>query len=186
MPQRANVTSADALNGFRSALINYVSKARPTLEEVSADALRTRLWLENEQRTHWEAELKRRGKELEMAQSALFSARVGSLSQETGAELMAVQRAKRAKDEAEVKLKLLKKWTRDFDGRVQPLVKQTEKLHTILAHDMVQAVAYLTQALNTLAAYAEVKPPPEATVTPPSGSPLAAADAPAAEKGAAQ
>jgi DNA repair ATPase RecN len=186
MPERAKVTSADALDGFRSAIINYVSKARPTIEEVSADAMRTRLWLENEQRTHWEAEFRRRAKELEMAQSALFSARVGSLSQETGAELMAVQRAKRALDEADTKLRVLKKWTREYEGRVQPLVKQTEKLHTILTNDMVKAVAYLTQTLNTLAAYADIKPPPEATAAPPPAVPVTAADTQAAEKGAAK
>ena len=186
MPQKAKVTSVDALEGFRSALINYVSKARPTVEEVSADAMRTRLWLENEQRTHWEAQFKRRAKELELAQAALFSARVGSLAQETGAELMAVQRAKRAMEEADTKLRVLKKWTREYEGRVQPLVKQTEKLHTILTNDMVKAVAYLTQALNTLAAYADLKQPPEATVAPPPAVPVAAANTAPAEKGPAQ
>jgi hypothetical protein len=165
MPQRAKVTSVDALESFRSALIIYVSKARPTLEEVTADALRTRLWLENEQRTHWEAQMKRRAKELEQAQSALFSARLGNLRDESAAEQLAVHRAKRSVEEAETKLRLLRQWTREFDSRVQPLVKQMEKLHTILAHDMIQAVAYLTQTLNTLAAYAEIAAP-EATAAP--------------------
>jgi hypothetical protein len=161
MAERAKITSVDALEAFRSALIIYLSKARPTLEEVTADVLRMRLWLENEQRTHWENQMRRRAKELEQAQSALFSARLGNLRQETAAEQMAVHRAKRSVEEAEMKLRLIKQWTREFDGRVQPLAKQTEKLHTILANDMVQAVAYLTQALNTLAAYVEIAPPPE-------------------------
>ena len=99
---------------------------------------------------------------MEEAQAALFSARIGNLRQETAAEQMAVQRAKRAVEEAEAKLRVLKQWNREFDGRVQPLVKQMEKLHTILTNDMVQAVAYLTQAVNTLAAYGGMKPPPEA------------------------
>ena len=159
MPQQAKITSVDALEAFRSALIIYVSKARPTLEEVTADVLRTRLWLENDQRTHWEAQLRLRSRDLEQAQSALFSARLGNLRQETAAEQMAVHRTKRAVEEAEVKLRLLKRWIRDFDGRVLPLAKQTEKLHTILANDMAQATAYLTQTMNTLAAYAEVAPP---------------------------
>src|SRR5512135_345004 len=119
MAERAKITSVDALEAFRSTLIIYVSKARPTLEEVTADVLRLRLWLENEQRTHWEAELRRRGKELEQAQSALFSARLGNLRQETAAEQMAVHRAKRLVEEAETKLRLIKQWTREFDGRVQ-------------------------------------------------------------------
>ena len=63
---------------------------------------------------------------------------------------MAVQRTKRALDEAEAKLRVVKQWNRVFDNRVDPLVKQMEKLHTVLAHDMVQAVAFLTQAISTL------------------------------------
>jgi hypothetical protein len=72
---------------------------------------------------------------------------------------MAVQRTKRARDEAEAKLRVLKQWNRVFDNRVDPLVKQMEKLHTVLAHDMVQAVAFLAQAIRTLDAYADVAQP---------------------------
>ena len=68
MPDRAHVTSVDALEAFRSNLIVYLSKARPTLEEVSAEVQRMRSWLEDEQRTYWENELRRRSRALEEAQ----------------------------------------------------------------------------------------------------------------------
>ena len=159
MPERAQVRSIDALEAFRSNLIVYLSKARPTLEEVSSDVQRMRGWLENEQRAHWENEVRRRSRALEEAQAALFSSRISRLSEASAAEQMAVQRAKRAFDEADGKLRILKQWSRVFDNRVDPLVKQMEKLHTVLAHDMVHAVAYLAQAINTLDAYAAVAPP---------------------------
>ena len=57
-------------------------------------------------------------------------------------------------------MRTLKQWTREFDNRVEPLVKQTEKLHTVLANDMVKAIAYLAEASKTLAAYSESGPPP--------------------------
>jgi len=158
MPQKAQVRSVDALDSFRASLVVYLSQARPALEEVAAEVVRTRVWLETEQRTYWENQVRRRRKELEQAQAALFSARIGNLRHESSAELMTVQRAKRAFDEAETKLRVLKKWNQDFEGRVQPMVKQMEKLHTVLSNDMVKAVAYLAQALNTLAAYAELHP----------------------------
>ena len=75
MPDRAHVTSVDALETFRASLIIYLSKARPALEEVSADVQRTRGWLESEQWPHWEREVRRRGQVLQEAQQALFSAR---------------------------------------------------------------------------------------------------------------
>jgi hypothetical protein len=169
MPQQAHISSVEALELFRSKLIVYLSQARPALEEVSGDALRTRLWLENEQRTYWENQLRRRTKALEQAQQALFSARLGMLKHENAADQLAVHRAKHAVEEADLKLRVLKKWTREFEGRVQPVVKQIEKLHTVLTNDMVQAVASLTQVINTLAAYAEIKPGVEMAVTAPVG-----------------
>ncbi|MGO9199824.1 MAG: hypothetical protein ACLQM8_04705 [Limisphaerales bacterium] len=159
MTQKANVTAVDALEAFRAELVLYISKARPTLEEVSAEVLRTRLWLENEQRTHWENELRRRTRELEQAQQALFSARLSNLCDETSAEVNAYHRAKRTRDEAESKLRILKQWNRDFENRLQPLLKQTEKVHTILTNDLVKAMAYLAQAVSTLNAYASTLPP---------------------------
>lgn len=158
MPERAHVASVEALEDFRNKLLIYLSKARPTVEEVSADVMRTRLWLENEQRVHWEGQVRRRTKVLEQAQQALFSSRVSSLREESGTEQLAVQRAKRALDEAQEKLKLLKRWNRDFGSQVEPLVKQLDKLHTILSNDMLLAVAYLAQAIKTLDGYADITP----------------------------
>jgi len=172
MPQKAHVTSLDALESFRSKLIVYLSQARPALDEVSAEVVRTRMWLENDQRVHWENQIRRRSKEMEQAQQALFSARLGVLQQATAAEQMAVHRAKEALGEADLKLRTLKRWDREFEGRVQPLVKQMEKLHMVLSTDMVKAVAYLTETIKTLAAYAERSSPagaPPLTPTTASG-----------------
>ena len=65
MPEQAHVSSVEALEAFRTSLILYLNKARPTLEEVSSDVLRMKLWLENDQRVHWENQVRRRIKELE-------------------------------------------------------------------------------------------------------------------------
>jgi predicted ATPase len=171
MTQKANVTAVDALEAFRAELVLYISKARPTIEEVSGDVLRMRLWLENDQRTYWENQLRRRTRELEQAQQALFSAQIANLREESSAEVNAFHRAKRARDEADDKLRTLKRWNRDFENQVQPLVKQTEKLHTLLTRDLVQAIAYLAQAVTTLDAYAGTPPPSVSPgPAPPSGT----------------
>jgi len=86
MPERAHVTSVDALESFRSALIIYLSKARPALDEVNADVMRTRVWLEDEQRTHWENEFRRRARALQEAQAALFSAKLSSFRESSSVE----------------------------------------------------------------------------------------------------
>src|SRR5258707_6355842 len=105
----------------------------------------------------------RRTKEPEQTQQGLFSARWGVLRKETFVEQFAVHRAKAAVTVADEKLRTIKRWSREFEGRVQPLVKQTEKLHTVFSNDMVQAISYLTQVIKTLAAYAEIKLPDQAS-----------------------
>jgi chromosome segregation ATPase len=156
MPERAHVTSLDALESFRSSLIIYLTKARPTLDEVSGDLLRMRVWLQDDQRTYWEQQVRRRAKVLEQAEQALFGARLSNLRDTTDAERVAVQRARRALQEAEAKLKRVKQWSREFDSRIEPMGRQLEHLRNILATDMPNAVAYLAQAIRTLSDYAGI------------------------------
>ena len=158
MAERAHVTSVEAIEMFRANLIAYLGKARPVLEDACDEVFRMRQWLQHDRRVHWENQVKRRRKILEDAQQALFSARLGNLREPTSAESAAVLRAKRAFDEAEEKLRLVKKWTVEFDNRVQPLVKELEGLRTMFANDMPKAVTHLAQVVKSLDAYAGVKP----------------------------
>ena len=158
MPEQAQVTSVDAIELFRSSLILFLTKARPTLEEVSADVLRTRMWPENDQRDHWDREMRRRRRDLEQAQGELFSARLSQLQKPSAAQYMAVHRAQQAVREAEEKKRVLKKWTREIGNRTEPLVKLVDQLHGFLSTDMPKAVAYLAEVVQTLQAYAEVRP----------------------------
>jgi hypothetical protein len=167
MAESAHITSIDALESFRNALVIYVSKARPTVEEVSSDVTRMRLWLQNDQRMLLEGVFRRRQQELQEAQEALFSKRVAVLKQENSAEQLAVQRAKRAMDEAEAKLRRLKHWNREFDSRVEPLVKQLEKLHSVLAVDMLRAQQSLAHKISALQAYSDIGASASAAPEPP-------------------
>jgi len=136
MEQQAKVTSVDALENFRASLILFLSKAKPALEEVMHEVVRTRLWIENDQRTFWEREIKTRRRKLEQAQAELFSARISKLQEASAAQQMAVQHATRAIHAAEEKMRMLKKWNRELENLADPLVKQIEQLHGFLMNDM--------------------------------------------------
>jgi hypothetical protein len=155
MAGQAKITSVEAIEMFRAALILFTSQARPALEEVSSEVLRTRLWIENDQRRFWENELRVRGKKLEQAQQELFTARLSQFQESTSLHMMTVHRAQKAVGEAEEKLKLLKKWDRELDNRTAPLLKEVEQLHNYLTGDIPKAVAYLAQIVKTLDAYAD-------------------------------
>jgi hypothetical protein len=153
MANRANVTSVEALESFRANLIVYLSKARPTLEEVSDDVIRARVWLETERRAFWESQVRRAAQKLQDAQQAVFSAELSNLREVSSAERHAVTKAKRVLDEAETKLRIVKKWNRDFASQIEPLARQLEKLQTVLTNNLPQAIAYLGNAVKTLDEY---------------------------------
>ena len=161
MPTRANVTSVEVLETFRANLIVYLSKARPTLEEVSDNVIRARGWIESDRRVFWEAQVRRATQKLQDAQQALFSAELSNLREVSSAERMAVHKTKRALDEAEEKLKKVKKWNRDFGTQVEPLARQLEKLQTVLVSNLPEAIAYLRDAVKSLQAYRGVAPASE-------------------------
>ncbi|MEI7731624.1 MAG: hypothetical protein WCO56_18765 [Verrucomicrobiota bacterium] len=179
MSDRARVTSIEAIEDFRSSLIVFLTKARPALDEVADDVLRTRVWLQGEQRLHWEHVVRRKNIELEEAQQALFSASIAKLRSVTAAEQMAVHHAKRALVQAEEKLKQVKRWDRDFGSRVEPLAKQLEQLRHFLAIDMAKAVTHLAQVIKTLSDYTDMAPPAmDAPATPTETKPAAETESP--------
>ena len=89
----------------------------------------------------------------------MFNARVSQLNAASALHHMAVQRGQRAVEEAETKLKLLKKWEGELENRTAPLMKQIDQLHGFLLTDMTRAVAYLDQVLKALDAYTSVAMP---------------------------
>jgi predicted nucleic acid-binding Zn-ribbon protein len=159
MAQQAQITSVEAIELFRAALILFTGQARASLEEVSGEVLRAKQWLENDQRRLLENDLRVRAKKLEEARQELFSARISSFQETTSLQQLAVQRAQRAARETEEKLARLKKWDREIQNRSDPLVKQVEQLHNFLAAEMPKAVASLAQTVRTLDAYAGVALP---------------------------
>ncbi|MBI1841384.1 MAG: hypothetical protein HYR88_11115 [Verrucomicrobia bacterium] len=168
MPERAQVSSVEAIESFRSRLVVFISAARPTLDEVSSDVMRARIWLETDQRVYWEAQLKKRQRAYEEAQQSIFSTRLSSLHEEvSAAQQMTARRAKAALDEAQNKLRLLKQWERQYDSLVEPLVKQMEKLQTVLSHDMPMAVAHLAEVIRLLQDYADLSRPIGSNAPPP-------------------
>jgi len=169
MVEAAHVRSIEALEAFRAKLIVYLQRAGNAVDEVNEEVTRTRLWLQNEGRTRWEGATRRLRRKLEDAQQALMAARMSTLRQSSSSERVAVEKAKRACEHAEQKLLRVKQWNREFDNRVDPLIKELGKFSTVLETDMPRAAAALGGVIKTLDAYAHAERPP--TVAEPAGAP---------------
>lgn len=159
MAEQARVTSIDALELFRAKLINYLTTAHQHLDGVSDDVRRMRGWVQSDQRLHWQAEMRRRLRALELAEQELFSAKLSGLRDNLTTQELAVRRAKAAVAEAEEKLRNVKLWTRNFDHSADPMLKRIDGLRQLLDHDMPKAISYLLQAEKTLEDYSETRPP---------------------------
>ena len=61
----------------------------------------------------------------------------------------------------QIKLKRVKQWSQNFDSTMEPLAKHLDRLHTVLANSLPQALASLAQTIQTLSDYAHT-PAPEA------------------------
>ena len=158
MADSAQVSSVDAIEAFRASLVIYLGKTKPALEQVSAEVLRTRVWVQNTQKAYWEHQLKLRRRKLEEARGELFNARLSQFQDSTLLQTMAVQKAQRAVDEAEAKLALLKKWSREMETRAEPLLKQLEQFHGYLTTELVKGTVQLAQIVKTLDAYTDAVP----------------------------
>lgn len=159
MAEQAKVTSVEALEQFRSALIVFLTDSHRCVDEAGDAIRQTRQWISHDQRTHWEAQRRRWQQRLDQATQELMSARLSALRESTTMQENAVRKAKAALEAAEDKLRVLKQWSRTFDNAVDPLMKGLESLRSLLDHEMPKGISYLLQAQQTLEAYAEKSSP---------------------------
>ena len=158
MPDHAKVTSLEAIEAFRAKLVVYREKASRVLDEVSHDVTRTRLWLQQDRTTFWQGEIRRCQRELEQRQQELFTQRISIFENPADVAQAAVRKARERLREAEAKLLRVRQWERAYDQRVETPARQVEKLRHIVDKDLGAAVNYLSEAIRTLGAYAELSP----------------------------
>lgn len=155
MAHQVKVTSIERLETFRAATIIFLTKSHRSVDEVGEAIRRTRLWLQNDQRLHWEGELRKRRKVLDQFEQELLSAKLSGLRDSAPLQEKNVKKAKEAVAEAEQKLRNVKRWNRDFEHTIEPLVKKLDGMRQYLDHDVPRALAYLLQAQKTLEAYTQ-------------------------------
>ncbi len=165
MSDQAKVTNHEALDSLRTAMVIFMEKAGKALDEVADAVRRTRYWVQDEQPARYLAEKKRAERKLEQAEQELYSSRLSTLEEVSGEAQMMVRRARRRLEEIEDKLRVLKKWGRDYDSAVEPLARRLDSMHDLVKAKYPKAVAELARILSVLEEYAATAPtpPPPAT-----------------------
>lgn len=178
MAEQAQVRSVEALESLRAAVLIYHSKSRRAVDMALEDMTRLRQQVEGEYRTHWEAQIRSWNRKLEQARAELMTVRLSSMVDRSTRHEEAVRKAERALAHATEKLKMTRRWARDFEIAVGPHVRRLESVRDHMVHQLPKAAAWLHQAELTLDAYAESR---YATLTGPSlttdAAPASALDA---------
>ena len=172
MPDRANISSIEALESFRSGLVQYREKACATLDEAGMTVRRFKDWLRHDRKVHWQNEVRVRAQAVEDARQAWFAARLKD-QRDSGTREIAYRRARQALREAEAKLAVVKRWSAVCDGYIDPLARQMEAMNNLLTGEAAKSIADLTRIVNTLGDYAGVvkRPASEPPPAPAAGEP---------------
>ena len=176
MAEQAQVKSVEALESLRAAFIVYQAKSRRAVDMAMDEAVRLRQWVQGDCRVHWEGQIRQWGRVLERARAELMTVRLSALVDRSTRHEEAVRKAERALANAQEKLKMTKRWSRDFETAIGPHLRRLESVREHLMHDLPKATAWLHQAEMTLEAYAEsragsLSAPTGSEATPPPSEP---------------
>jgi hypothetical protein len=169
MQDRAHITSIEAIESFRNALVAYREKACSALDEAGTAIQRFKDWLRHERKAYWQNEVRVRGQAFEEARQAWFASRL--LEQRTtGTREVAYKRARHALREAEEKLAVVKRWGQACDSQIDPLARQVDAMYKLLSSDVARSIAYLGQVAGTLGDYAGLTPRGSGGIAPVPGT----------------
>ena len=165
----ARVDSIDSIKLFRIALLKFAEACSVAMTDAESEMHQTQNWLDNEQLSHWQSQIRKRTELLGRAKEAL---RMKKLFKDSSGrtpsaveEEKAVRLAQARLEEAEQKLVATKKYSRVLQREIQNYKGSIQRFATTVESDVPVAVAQLdamAAALETYVAYA----PGDAATTP--------------------
>ena len=163
MSTGAHVDSIDALKSFRVALIKFAEEANVALATAESELQRTIGWLERDQLSFWQMQIRKRQELLGRAQEAL---RMKKLFPDASGrfptpieEEKAVRRAKAILEEAEQKLANTKRWGRTLQREAMNYKGGVARLSTWVGSEVPVAISRLDRMVSNLEAYVALRAP---------------------------
>ena len=157
MSNTARVDSIDTLKVFRVALIKFGEEAAAALGSAEAEMQRMVGWLERDQVSFWQMQLRKRQEGLSRAQEAL---RMKKLFPDASGrfptpveEEKAVRKWKAMVEEAEQKLAACKKYARILQKAIMDYKGGVQRLTTWVEAEVPNAVTRIDRMVGTLEAY---------------------------------
>jgi len=154
----AKITSIDAVDNFRLALIKFNDNASRALMSVDEQIKRVMHWFEHEAPSEWNMRIRRCHEELSRARAALETARMRKVGDNRPAcieEQQAVREAQRKLAHAQQMLEILKTWTNRVRQACDDYRGGVMGLRTTLDVRVPETIGILSRTVRALDAYAE-------------------------------
>ena len=173
MPEQVKVEEFEVFGQFRAALLKFAQAADSALTNVEAEISSTRTWLENEQRTYWENQLRKRTEAVSKARDAVRQKKlykdVAGHTPNAIEEEKALRKCMLACEEAQQKIEAVRKWVPRLEREAGLYRGGVAHLSRTLSDDIPRAVALLDRLAATLEQYVQIEAPaapaPEAAAT---------------------
>jgi hypothetical protein len=160
MAESARVESLELLTGFQTVLWKFQAAANAALEDADSELRRTMLWLELEQDSFWQDQIRKRHTAVERAKEAvrmkkLFRDHSGR-PQSAIEEQKELQRAMARLAEAQQKLANVRRWVRALQKEIELYKGSVQRLATSVESLVPTGVAHLERLVAELQAYAAI------------------------------
>jgi hypothetical protein len=181
----ARVESVDAIKAFRRALFKFAEAANSALTDAEADAVGTYRWLETEQRSYWQNNVRKATELVSRCEEAVRQKKIfkdsAGRQQSAVDEEKALAKARRMKELAEEKLEHVRKHTPRLQREIMLYKGQVQRFATFVASDIPTAAAKLDKIVATLEAYVMLQAQDAAGQAPPMTQPTQPSDEVASE-----
>jgi hypothetical protein len=157
MAEGAKVGDIESIARFRVALIKYAEAIEVALGDAESDVTRTQLWLELEQLSYWEGEIRKRHDALERAKEALRMKKL--FKDASGRQQSAIDEEKEVKkrtalmEEAVTKLANTRKYIKVMQREAQNYKGGVQRLSSVIHDDLPTAAGVLAGYLDKLHEY---------------------------------
>jgi len=164
MSQAANVSAIEAIREFKAGLCEFSEQAGAALHEAQADVQRVLSWLQHDQPSHWQRELRKRSEKMAQAKSELYRAELASREERPSCvvERRNFEKAKALVEEAEQKLARAKFWSRTLEREMTLYKGHAQQLARTVEGEVPVVLAKMDRMVESLEAYVSMSAPPSA------------------------
>ncbi|RUL89336.1 hypothetical protein [Tautonia sociabilis] len=169
MAGQARVNSIEALSRFRAALVEFAEGARNALGGIDIELRRVRDWLEHDQPRYWKSQIRLWDQRMVEARSSLHRKnlqRTDGFVPDVSQEKEALRMCKQRIEEAERKLRAIRRWVPQFQHALAEYHGRTRALSDAASIDVERMLAMLDRMILSLEAYVGTAPPRETSGRP--------------------